>query len=465
MNLIDATRQENALTANGAITNSTTLNNCLDLFFVIGSSHNMSEDEILKMFKKAEIEDQDTAWRIAFWSRDCRGGAGHKRAFRIISKYYAQNHPDLWAKLSIITNEYGSWKDFFLTEEITDDTLNFLDIQLEESPNANLLAKWYPRKGKWFSAMHKFLKCSPKDFRKRLVNKTDVVETKICSNDWGNIEFSKVPSVAMNRYRTLFYLNDYSRFDKYIKDVLEGKQKINSSVLYPHTLVNEMLNVARDEGNAIQAQWENLPNFMEGSKERIIPVCDVSGSMMGLPMAVSIGLGLYISERNEGIFKDAFITFSESPEMQYVKGNTLMERVEFVHSSDWGFNTNLIAVFNLILSRAVKYNLPKDQMPTKILIISDMEFDEAASITPYSNINNLYNAHDYELPEIIFWNVNGRIGNNPVNESTLKAGLVSGFSPSILKHILKGEVASPTQLMMEILYSPRYDNISKSLNL
>jgi hypothetical protein len=361
-------------------------------------------------------------------------------------------------QLAIYIPEFGYWKDVFKIENPNENNLNWLKTQLEESPNANLLAKWFPRKGKWFVAMHQYLKMTPKEFRKKLVSMTKVVETQMCANEWSEINYSQVPSIAMNKYRNAFFNRDGQRYAEYIADVQDGKQKINASVLFPHQLYQAIQN--GDNASAVEAQWNALPNYMADSTERIIPVCDVSGSMLGLPMDVSVSLGIYISERNEGIFKDAFLTFSQNPQMNYLSG-TLSERMRQLRRANWGMSTNLQATFDLILNSAVRESLPEDEMPTKLLIISDMEFNEATSHrdTNLDSIRAKYSDAGYKMPEIVFWNVNGRLGNVPASAKDSGIGLVSGFSPSILKSVLQGEIYSPEQLMLDTVDTARYSCI------
>ena len=473
--LVNATRQYDSLTDNGAVTHSTSLSKCLDLFFLAGASRNISDEDIETAFVQARAENRDLAWRIALWARDCRGGAGEKRFFHVIGKYANTHYPEEWSWMSLNIPEIGSWKDFFQIEEPNEDLLNFFKIQLEENPNANLLAKWFPRKGPWFVAMHKYCKWSPKQLRKYLVSKTNVVEHKICANQLGLIDYSTVPSVAMNRYSNLFNRKDTERFGQYIQDVKDGKSKINASVLFPSDIVKHFYGGSRiynpDNADAMQAQWDALPDYISDSNERILPVCDVSGSMTwdknGLPMIVSLALGLYISERNKSIFKNAAVTFSSNPKMHYIEGDNLYERLKDLMSAEWGGSTNLEATFDLILDAACRIALPQDQMPTKLLIISDMEFNMATDrddITNYDAIKQKYADVGYKMPEIIFWNVAGRTGNVPVSSDESNAGLVSGFSPSILTAVLKGEIISPYQLMLDAVDTDKYIYMTKNLN-
>ena len=455
--LVNATRQYDSTTANGAITHSTSLNYCLDLFFIAGASRNISVSDIILAFDRAHAENKNLAYKIVFWARDARGGAGEKRFFQVVMEHISKINSYDYDQLAIHIPEFGYWKDVFKIENPNENNLNWLKTQLDESPNANLLAKWFPRKGKWFVAMHLYLKMTPKEFRKKLVSMTKVVETQMCNNEWNWINYDQVPSVAMNNYRQSFLRHDDVRYAEYIADVMEGKKKINASVLFPHQLFQAIKK--GEDNNAVEAQWNNLPNYMANSTERILPVCDVSGSMEGLPMDVSVSLGIYISERNEGIFKDAFLTFSERPRMNYLKGS-LYDRMRQLERADWGMSTNLQATFDLILNSAVRESLPASEMPTKLLIISDMEFNQAChNQTNLNSIRAKYSASGYEMPQIVFWNVNGRLGNVPASVNDSGIGLVSGFSPSILKSILQGEIYSPEQLMLDTVDTARYSCI------
>jgi hypothetical protein len=460
--LVNATRGYDSVTNKGAVTHSTSLNYCVDMFFLAGASRNMPESQIITVFERAFAQDKQVAAKLLFWARDARGGAGERRFFQVVMKHIASAYTEVFDQLMIHVPEFGYWKDVFVIEKPTVNNLNWLSIQLEESANANLLAKWFPRKGPWFVAMHKYLKITPKEFRKKLVDMTKVVETQMCSRQWSSIEYGKVPSLAMNKYRKAFFKHDGVRMTKFIEDVHEGTEKINASVLFPHQLyqaINE-----RQNASAVEAQWNALPDYMEGTTERILPVCDVSGSMSGLPMDVSVSLGIYISERNKGIFKDAFLTFHESPQMQYLQGS-LAQRMRQLSHADWGGTTNLQASFDLILNSAMREKISQEEMPTKLLIISDMEFDEACGSYRYGSPTNLdvirhkYQAAGYVMPEIIFWNVNGRLGNSPAQVHDQGTGLVSGFSPSILKSILKGKVYGPEQLMMDTVMTDRYARV------
>lgn len=454
--LVNAVRQTDSLTANGMVTNSTSLNSNVDMFFLAGASRNMSDKDIQLLFQKALVENPEVAMKVLFWARDVRGGAGERRFFKVCAKFLNDNYKEYLEKVIKYVPEYGRWDDIFELDE----KLVLPLIKEGINNNNGLLAKWLPRQHDFANKVRKYLGLTPKEYRKLVVNLSNTVEQAMCAKEWESIIYRTVPSVAMNKYRKAFFRNDADRFNNFISLVNEGKETIKADALFPHQLYQAF---QRNENQkAVEAQWNSLPNYIQDSTEKILPVCDVSGSMTGLPMDVSVSLGVYISERNKSIFKDAFITFSAKPQMQYLKGS-LYERFRQLHNAEWGMNTDLESVYKLILNKAVENNISEDEMPTKILIISDMEFDQCArnnSDTALSMIQRMYSNAGYKMPEIIFWNVNGRIGNVPASFNSSGIGLVSGFSTSILKSILQGSIDTPEGLMLRSVMTERYSQIT-----
>lgn len=472
MKFVDALRQEDILTENGMATNSTSLNACVDLFFNIGAMRGQDKERLIATFSKAFNEDPKRAMKLLFWARDVRGGAGERQVFKDILVYLAENH-DLALKPNLhLIPEYGRWDDLLVLvgTYLEKDAMTLIsDAIIAEN---GLCAKWMPRKGVVAEKLRKFMGMSPKQWRKSLVGLTNVVETKMCAGEWDSIEFGKLPSVASARYQKAFGKNAYESYTAYIQSLVKGEAKINAGAVYPYDVVKSL-----SHGNSAVAneQWKALPNYMEGANDMILPVVDVSGSMETPAggnknvtcMNVAISLGLYISERNEGPFKDAFITFSDNPQLQVVTGS-LADRYAQMSRSDWGMSTNLEATFKLILNQATKHKLSQAEMPNKILILSDMEFNSATggggwrsnrsawNPTAQQMIEKMYEDAGYKMPQIVYWNIQSRNGGVPVSFDKQGTALVSGFSPAIMTSLLGGDIESPQQIMDKTILSERY---------
>jgi len=449
-------------TLNGALTNATSQNPVLDLFFLAGACRNETEDNICIKIQQAYLYDKLLTLKLIFWAGDIREGAGERRFFRIALNFLEKNYPkDLEVIIELIPF-YNRWDSVFSLKNI-----KALELVKKALDNKDYLcAKWLPRQSSnkfrdFRIAFQKQFKLSPRAYRKLIVGLSKTVEQEMSKKEWDKINYSAVPSVAMNNYSNAFKKQDKIRFESYLEKVSSGKEKINARAIFPYQIYQAYKN-SKDQ-STINLQWNALPNYMEGSQEKILPVCDVSGSMSGLPMNISVSLGIYISERNNSIFKDGFITFSGNPKLQYLKGS-LVERIRQLENAEWDQNTNLQKVFDIILVKAKEGKITQEDMPTKILIISDMEFDQACSDkTNFQIIKEKYEEAGYKLPAIIFWNVNGRIKNIPSTIDDNNVALVSGASPSILKSVLKGDV-SFIKTLLDTLNVERYkrvDNLIK----
>jgi len=387
--LIDAIRTNDARTENGMSTHSSSLNLCVDLFFTIGAMRGQDKTRLINTFTKAYGEDALTATKLLFWARDVRGGAGERQIFRDIITYLASSkHVSTLKKNLSLISEYGRWDDLLLLigTPLEKDALDLIAAALKDGNG--LCAKWMPRpnvgnreKKRFASVLRKHLGLDPKAYRKMLVEHTNVVEQLMCAKEFGNIQYGKIPSKAMSDYMKAFGRNDYERFSAYLTSVDKGEAKINAGAVYPYDIVK---NMRMGNAKGADTQWNALPNYMEGNQERLLPMVDVSGSM-SCPagnnpnvtcMNVAISLGLYISERNEGAFKDAFITFTSNPTLQVLKG-TLSDRYRQIQGAV-GYDTNLEAAFRMVLEKAIAGNVSEDEMPTMILVLSDMEFNDGS---------------------------------------------------------------------------------------
>ena len=450
--LINAMQTKDAFTANGAVTHSTSGNALLDLFAVAGALRNNNEQQILNLWTKAFHENPEIALRMLLWIRDCRGGAGERRTFRVIYKDLKERYPDAAKRVMAKVPLVGRWDDLFESGVVTDAELEMILANLDNG----LVCKWIPRKGEVFNRLCKMSKTPYGTFRRTVVANSKTVEQLMSKREWGAIKYAGVPSRAMSIYSKAFGKHDPKGFADFMAKVEKGEAKINASALFPYDLLR---NYRQGKGrNVIDAQWKALPNYST-KEENMLVLADVSGSMLGAvhgnvaPMDVSVSLAIYISERNNGLFKDTFITFTDVPTLQVLKGS-LTDRINQVQGPV-GYSTNFIAAFELVLNAAVKNRVPQEEMPTKIIAISDMEFNQCGGSTNFEVVKRKYENAGYKMPIMVFWNVNGRAGNSPVKMHDLNTCLVSGASPSIIPSIL-GESIDPYSVMMRTLDNERY---------
>lgn len=496
MNFVQMMHEKDALTANGALTNSTSHNANLDLFFLAGACRNEDVKNIELALLKSYNQDRLKTLKIIFWAGDIRQGAGERRFFKIALEWLVKNHiNDIQNNLSLIP-EFSRWDVIFELANTEQILFSFILSVLTnpEDSRRGLLCKWLPRKvyatdkrktktvsnnttivsvkkskrllyGGLARKLWEALKISPKEYRKLLVEGSKTVEQLMCAKKWSEINYPAVPSVAMNKYNKAWYRNDSERFEKYIENVKQGKSKINASAIFPHDILKSSIKLDFDWttnsdfcidqiSEAQIAQWNSLPNWLPDEPNSILPICDVSGSMSGLPIQISLALGLYISERSQGPFKDVIMSFSERPRLYQLSGN-IKERLTQMLGMQWGMNTDLKAVFDTILTKAISVKLAPEYMPKTILIISDMEFDSCCEYTNYEYIKNKYEQSGYEIPNIVFWNVNGRVGNIPCTINNKGVALVSGASPSIIKSVLTKNL-DPVDIMNSIIETERY---------
>ena len=462
-------------TANGAVTHETSHNACVDLFGISGSARNMSEKDLVRMFDKALGEDVNIAVRVMQWLRDARGGAGERQAFRDLFADLIENHLELAKRVLVKVPEIGRWDDVLVAvgTPLEPEAFELIRAGLNTPETAGLCAKWMPRQGEVAYKLRKAFSMTPKGWRKMLVALSNTVEQKMCAKQWHEIEYGNLPSKAAAMYQNAFKRNDEARYNRYVEGLVKGTEKINAGAIFPHDVV-----ISAQKGNDKVAteQWKALPNYMEGSGENILPMIDVSGSMQDgvngsgyrasvTCMDVAISLGIYCSERMGGIFKNHYISFSEQPVLAKVQGTSLARRVNNVRGKHVGYSTNFQAAFDLILDTAIKNNLEQADLPTMVLVLSDMEFNSAESFgwrssgekTNFQVIQRKFKNAGYKMPKLVFWNLNGREGNSPVTIHDSGTALVSGFSPAILKSILSAKTVTPVDIMLETVMNPRYD--------
>ena len=468
----NAVQNQTARTTNGMKARKSTANAVVDLFYNIGASRGKN---ITPAFAAAMAESRDLALRVAAWVRDVRGGAGERQLFRDILVYLEKNDTEAAKALVAKVPELGRWDDLFVfnTKEMKAVAYTMVGDALREK---NILAaKWTPRQGRIASELRTFFGMSPKFYRKSLVEMTKVVETNMCAKDWDNINFSHVPSVAASRYKKAFSRNTPA-YATYVAALVKGDNpevKVNAGAVYPYDVLKGCISAGghafnKTEMDLVKMQWEALPNYVGDAN--ILPLVDVSGSMACAAggdksksklscLEVAVSLGLYLADKNKGKFKDTFLTFSGSPELLHLKGD-IKQKIDQMTRSKWSMNTDLNKAFEKILTTATNGNVPQSEMPGMVLILSDMQFDQCIrhDDTAYKMIACKYEAAGYNVPKVVFWNLNASYGNAPVKFDKSGTALVSGFSPAVVKPLLAGdlETFTPESVMLKTIMDDRY---------
>ena len=479
-------KNENNLTftENGAVTNRSSGDFNLDLFATIGAIRHLNEKDILDRFIRAFMEDKDIALKILFYGRDVRGGLGERKVFRVCLQWLAQNAPSSAKKNIPHIAEYGRWDDLLslMGTPCEKDALRVIKQQLEADLNAmdmgddvSLLAKWLPsvNASNAQTVLHakrisRYLGMSDAQYRKTLVKlrqRIRIIENSLRVKDY-SFDYSKQPSKAMFKYRKAFYRNDGERYEAFLSKVSRGEAQLHTGTLTPYEIIKPFFydKVSDQEANAIDATWRAQEDFT--GDENALVVIDGSGSMYcrtdPMPATVALSLGIYFAERNTGAFRNHFITFSEKPQLVEIKGETILDKVRYCHGFNEVANTNIQKVFELILRTAVKNKVPQSEMPSTLYIISDMEFDhcaEGADLTNFEYAKKIFAEAGYQLPRVVFWNVQSRNQQQPVTQNEQGVALVSGCTPRIFSMLQSG-ILSPLGYMLDILGAERYAKIA-----
>lgn len=499
-----------AYTENGAMAYATSGSKVLDFFSVGGALRSRDDISVIRVFEKAYQEDPLLAIKALFYFRDIREGQGERNTFRTLINFCASKHPESIRENIGLIAEYGRWDDLYalVDTKLENEIWPIIDAQLAAdavSDNPSLLAKWLPSENtharkraarvlrdraefhagsedlEWYKTStpryakltRKALNMSSRTYRKLLSvirKKINLVETAMSTNGWSEVQYDKIPSKAGMQYRKSFLRHDHGRYVAFLDEVKKGTKKINAATLFPYEIIEktEALGYTRKqlsqaEISALDAMWQSLPDYFNGNGTTGLVVADTSGSMTGRPLQVAISLAIYTAERNTGVFKNKFITFSQRPTMQTVTGDNIVQKTTNLARAHWEMNTNVKAVFDLILNTAINAKAPQEDLPSHLYIVSDMEFDRCASSGVndrlFDTIRKQYAQAGYEMPFLVFWNVNSRNDQQPMKMDQRGFQLVSGCSPSIFKSLLSNKTVSAYDLMLEVLNQERYNAI------
>ena len=491
------------LTENGGVTNKTTRSDLLDMFAMGAAMRTRSDEDVILMFRKAFAENPVYAMKCLFYIRDVRGGQGERRFFRVCMKDLAKINSEAARRNLQYIPEFGRWDDLyvFVGTRLEGEAFLLMKKQLAldvQCKTPSLLAKWLKSENTSSTESRRLANktreafgMNHKQYRKTLSilrERINVLERLMSENRWDEIEFDKIPSRAGMIYKNAFARHDLERIkagaQTYKEFAEDETTTVNAKTLYPYECVAEVCKGLSRYGwddsktldptqrAMVNKYWANLADYFNGKPFNGLAVVDTSGSMTGsdasAPINVAISIGMYCAEKAHGPFAHKYISFSSRPQLIDVAGVDFCDKVQRIYQTNLCENTNIEATFDLLLNTAIHSHCTQEDLPQNIIVISDMEFDSATGSyrrnglntenaeTVLEGIRQKWNMKGYQMPRLIFWNVQARqanipmLGNGPIS-------YVSGFSPSIFESILSGKTGM--ELMYECLDKERYSKI------
>ena len=479
-------------TLNGAKTHGSSGDACLDFFAVAGGMRYRRPADQIRLFERAYIETPELAMKLLFHLRDIRGGMGERKLFRTLLRHVACTWPESARKNVSYIAEFGRFDDLLClmgtpawkqAVQVIKEQLSADEAALErreageEDAHISLLAKWLPsdntssrRTRKAAQRLISALDMDKKEYRRLITAlraRIGLTECMLTKKRPEKVNYEAVPAQAMLKYRNAFERADGDRFTEYLVEVASGEKKIHTETLFPYEVLRPFFNgnswcSHNAQGmDALEQIWNHLPGTVNSTNA--ISVVDTSGSMYCSygavkPALISQAMGLYCAERCEGIFHNHLITFESTPHLVEIHGNSLRDKLKYIGTLPWGGSTNLEAVFDLILNTAVKSGARQEEIPSVIYIFSDMEFNCAmrnADKTVYENAKERFEMYGYQMPAVVFHNVNSWQMQVPVTAHTRGTALSSGASTHTLEHKFDGNI-TPMDHMLRVLNSKRY---------
>jgi hypothetical protein len=418
----------------------------------------------------------------------------------------------------------------------------------KDGPKISIMSKWLPREGSKFDKSIRFVdkfttfvyptamskandgweSSTKKMYRKdtaKLASYLALPEVLLAAQQADEIELGRVASKA-TKVLTRAFLNETKSGEMRSNDAKRIRLRemfldtivergLKGSQVMPHEIVSTIMKnhrISRGMELSLDAQWKSIwkkvddqikakveAKGLEIDPTRMVPICDVSGSMTGVPMEVSIALGIGISEITHPAFRNMVMTFGSRPNwFRLSADDTIVNKVQKLQSASWGMNTDFEKAYDLVLDVCVDNKLKREDMPC-LIVFSDMQFDQARGAYDHSNtkvtvmfdhIRSRVKAtatqlgwEDSEPTPIVFWNLRNTSG-HPVNKDTEGAVLLSGFSPSLLKLVMNGEAlkeeevevvqqdgtivkekvrVTPAEILQKMLGDSMYDPVRKVL--
>lgn len=498
--LMNELNNAKTFTENGAVAYATSGQNILDFNFSLTSLRKGSFNAIENAFSRVYFDDPKTAIKYLFYAADVREGLGERKIFRSCMSWLAKNKPEVATAVLGLIPEYTRWDNLIVLinePAIADEVLAIVKNQLTSDINSmksdkpiSLLAKWMPSENTSSAetralakTLRSKLNMSSKHYRQTLSalrNYSNVIECKMSANNWSEIEYESVPSLANTKYKDAFFKHDKDRRTAYLTSLKKGETTINASVLQPSDIVSKYYGEyywnywkLQEYDETLEQLWKSLPDFDTGNS---LVVRDGSGSMICsinngkmTALDVATSLAIYMAEHANGQWNNKFITFSRKPKFINLSGtSSLRDKLLVASRENDCSNTDIYATMKLILDTAVNNKMKQEDMPDNIIIVSDMQFDSRYGWfnwdeSLFDSISKEYNKYGYKLPRIIFWNLDAfRRTAIPMQKNELGLVLCSGYSVQTLNMVMSNNL-DPLSVLLEQINKPRYDAVEKAI--
>lgn len=451
-----------------------------------------------------------------------------KRLVKLVGEYGYWG--DLWPMINNCGSAFVDAIVAVVTEQLVDDEAN-----MAAGKSISLLAKWMPRErggeqNKLVDLIRKKLGVSRKDYRKRVValNKhLKTIEINMCGGTWAEIDPKAVPGRNMHLHKKAFlnenvskkmmqklmgeisgvsyyrraelmneirekhklrYPNNEDRmkcrekFIEFFGKVAKGEEKMKGAdTLMPHEIVKVVDNAfdsydaSNPEMQALEGQWKVVGEKFDGKLDKMICLADFSGSMEGLPMLISMALGILISEKTAPAFRNRLISFDTKPAwIEFNEDDSLFKKVKKCHSAPWGGSTNFEAAYELVLQRMIAERVEAGSEPDDLVVLTDMGWNQATGGYAFhlDTLKAKFKAAGEELwgegkgwkvPRVIIWNLREEFKQYQATEKTPGVVMISGWHPSVLKRLIEGvEITTPWDGLRWILDAERYDAVRQA---
>jgi hypothetical protein len=452
---LKAATTKTALTANGAVSNSTSGNEVLDYFAKCGTYRNRKLKEVDADMSRIFSEDLVLALKTVFYNRmitrrvngfggfkteKVQKGQGNRDEFIKSLKWLEENNPDLLYSRLFVVPIVGSWKDLWYDSPSSNffhyvnpsKVYELVQKCLVDENQCSLIAKFLPkirskrniknkrhiRMNAWAKDLCKFLGWSERDYRKfksNPQNNAHLFQRQMCNKEWEDIDFKKIPGKALfnmisrkgrdkvnvidrhnltNKYETWIKSQPVAKFTGYVYELIiaaKGRSSVAERYTY-NKQFDGLIELAKKDGSSM----------LEGG---VLCALDTSGSMGGMgvafngkvqPIDVCVSLGIYFSKLLTGSFADNVIMFDNNSKFLQLKGE-FCDRVDQVQRSATALGgTNFQSVIDEIVRvRKSRPNIPVEDYPSTLLVVSDMQFNPSGGFG-YEMGNPLETETNYE---------------------------------------------------------------------